>query len=273
MYADPSHADFPLLHQQLVERARNGEIIYRPRYRPTSKAETLPLPVSGYGVELQLKRTDYIVIDDREAAASEAESKSESAAPVVLDGKEEVTDLRPLSSSDLASLGHKASSFVLGNRSPLQTLVKLTQDFPKFSSSIAKHNVSEDFLNEHRENRGILVPAGMNVLWMNGLQMTDRQIDPFTLVETIRRERRFIRGVTEIGLTGEQAVALLGHHEIAAAGSAEQSERFDWTDRSEEGRVIIWLNNLEKDSRYANFPSSLMAVSVSQGRPVSMHPI
>ncbi|KXJ89341.1 UDP-glucose:glyco protein glucosyltransferase [Microdochium bolleyi] len=260
LYADPSHVEFPELHRQLVAKARNGEVTYRLRYRSYTRASALPLPVSGYGVELQLKRTDYIVIDDREANAADTAGKEETVAPVVLDEEEEVSDLKPLSSSDLASLGHKASSFVLKSESPLNTLVKLTQDFPKFSSSIASQNVSDEFFNEHQDNRGVLVPAGMNVLWMNGLQMTDRQIDPFTLVESIRRERRFIQGVTDIGLTGQQAVALLGHHEVAAVSSAEESERFDWTDRSEDGRVIIWLNNLEKDSRYADFPSNIMAL-------------
>ncbi|KAH7018189.1 UDP-glucose:glycoprotein glucosyltransferase [Microdochium trichocladiopsis] len=260
LYANPNHADFSSLHQQLVAKARNGELTYRLRYQSQSRDLAEPLPVSGYGVELQLKRTDYIVIDDREAAAVEAEPKEGSTAQVVLDDEEAVSDLKPLSSSEVAFLGHKASSFILNSDAPLTTLVKLTQDFPKFSASIAAHNTSDDFFNEHQDNRGILVPAGMNVLWMNGLQMTDRQIDPYTLIENIRRERKFIKGVTDIGLTGEQAVALLGHHEVSAASGSEESERFDWTDRSEDGRVIIWLNNLEKDSRYAKFPSNIMAL-------------
>lgn len=263
LYADPTNANFAQLHQKLAKRARDGELTYRLRYRSGSRDKAQPLPVNGYGVELQLKRTDYIVIDDREAENVSSEKLDNPTAQVVLDDDDEISDLKPLSSSEVAFLGHKASSFILNSESPLTTLVKLTQDFPKFSASIVSHNASDDFFNEHQDNRGVLVPAGMNVLWMNGLQMTERQIDPHTLVESIRRERKFVKGVTDIGLTGAQAVALLGHHEISAASGSAESERFDWTDRSEDGRVIIWLNNLEKDSRYADFPSNIMAVSTS----------
>lgn len=215
--------------------------------------------MSGYGVELALKRTDYIVIDDREA--SQHDSQQPFAANAVLTEEEEIADLKPLSTSELAELGLKAASFIMQNEHSFDTLIKLTQDLPKFSSAIAAHEVSEDFLAEHKSNREIAAPGGINYLWMNGVQLIERQIEPFTLLDMIRKERNLLGGVRSLGFSGKQAVSLLGHKEVAAAKMQDDSPRFDWTDREEEGRVILWLNDLENDERYATYPNTLKAVS------------
>jgi UDP-glucose:glycoprotein glucosyltransferase len=213
-------------------------------------------------VELALKKTDYIVIDDREAAADSAQKVM--AADVVLDGEEEVADLKALSKSELVSLGMKTASLIMQSDSPFDALIKVTQDFPKYSTSIAAHNASAKFVAEHEENRRHMVPSGINVMWMNGLQLIDRQIEPFNLVDMLRSERKLLDGVTQLGLTGKQAVSLLGHEKVGAAKGSDEPLRFDWRDEAEEGRVIIWLNNLEKDERYEEFPDNLMSVSATR---------
>ncbi|KAI0023933.1 UDP-glucose:glycoprotein glucosyltransferase [Xylariomycetidae sp. FL0641] len=261
LYADITKPEFGPFHKSLVQKARKGEISYRLRYRTDKRGELEPLPVSGYGVELQLKRTDYIVIDDREAHDADAsDAQKPASGEVVLDADEDVTDLKPLSSSELASLGLNAGSFIMESEDPFETLIKLTQDFPRFSSSIAAHNASAAFTEEHRRNRATMVPAGINVLWMNGIQLIERQIEPYTLLDSIRRERNFIKGVTDLGLTGKEVISLLGNRDVAMAKSDEETRRFDWRDEVEEGRVIIWVNDVEKDKRYAHFPTHLMAL-------------
>ncbi|KAI0002384.1 glycosyltransferase family 24 protein [Xylariaceae sp. FL0662B] len=260
LYADITKPGFDSFHKVLTDMARKGEVSYRLRYRTDQRGELEPLPVSGYGVELQLKRTDYIVIDDREAQAEESTVPKSAPVEVVLDGEEEVTDLKPLSSSELASLGLKAGSFIMQSDEPFQTLIKLTQDFPKFSTSVAAHNASDTFVAEHHQNRAQMIPAGINILWMNGVQLIERQIDPYTLVDSIRRERKLIKGVTGLGLSGKEAVSLLGHREVTIAKSDDEPRRFDWRDEIEDGRVIIWLNDIEKDKRYAEYPEHLMAL-------------
>ena len=71
LYADPSSPSFATFHQALSKAALRGEVSYRLRYRRPAHALSEPLPVSGYGVDLALKRTDYIVIDDREAEGAQ----------------------------------------------------------------------------------------------------------------------------------------------------------------------------------------------------------
>lgn len=263
LYADITASSFGAYHKILAQRARNRECAYKLRHRRSSHESLESLPVSGYGVELALKRTDYIVIDDRKADEDEAQHTI--AAEVVLDEQEEMTDLKPLSTSELRDLGLKAGSFIMQSGNHFETLLKLTQDFPKYSTSLSTHNISRDFVKEHRANRASLVPAGVNVLWMNGVQLAERQMDAFALVDVLRRERKMISGVMDLGLTGTEAISLLTHQSVAEA-KAEDAEalRFLWHDEPEDGKVILWLNNIEKDKRYEQYPRTLMAVSVFQ---------
>lgn len=240
--------------------AQDGSLNYRLRYRRSKNALPEPLPVSGYGVELALKRTDYIVIDDREAEQSNDAQKPLNK-EVGLESEEEISDIRPLSTSELSQLGVKAASFIMQSDSPMDTFTKLIQDFPRFSASVAQHNVSKEFVRESEE-RSAEVPGGINFLWMNGVQLIERQIEPFALVEMLRRERKLIQGVRDLGLTGRQAVSLLGHTKVAQSkGGEQEAVRYDWTDRQEDGRVLIWLNDLESDERYEEYPKELASVS------------
>lgn len=261
LYADITSPAFGQFHKTLVKTAREGKTFYRVRHRKSLTAESKPLIVPGYGVELALKRTDYIVIDDRE----EDESQTVTATPEkeVRFEDEEFADLKPLSSSELFGLGLKASSFIMQSENPLDTLVKLSQDFPKYSSAVASHNATEEFVAEHNYNRAQLVPGGYNAWWMNGVQLIERQIEALELLNTLRKERKLINGVRDLGLSGQEAVQLLSHNEVASAKADSDAPRFDWRDEIEGGNVIIWMNDIEKDKRYADWPNILQAVSIS----------
>ena len=259
LYTDITSPTFGQFHKILVKTAREGKTSYRIRHRKTLGFDSKELIIPGYGVELALKRTDYIVIDDREGeekqpeqAATETEVKFED---------EELADLKPLSTSELFSLAVKASSFIMQSEKPFDTLVKLTQDFPKYSSAVASHNATEEFVGEHEYNRGLMVPAGYNVWWMNGVQLIERQIEALSLLDIMRKERKLINGVRDLGLTGSEAIQLLSHNEISTVKAENEPQRFDWRDDIEGGKTIIWMNDIEKDKRYEGWPTTLSAVS------------
>ena len=220
--------------------------------------------LSGYGVELALKRTDYIVIDDRNAEkGEEAEGSVPSEAEEVSLEAGEVADLKPLSSAELLGLGLKAASFILGSEAPFDTLIKVSQDFPRHSSAITKGNASVEFVTEHRSNRELFLPAGYNVIFMNGMQIDARQMDAFALLEQLRKERKLIGSLRGLGLTGPESIQLLSHPAIAQSKIEEVSQRYDYRDTLEGGNIIIWLNDIEKDKRYEGWPTHVTAVSIS----------
>ena len=64
LYADVFSSNFAPFHQFITELVNNGEARYILRYKPPKGKRDI-LYLTGYGVELALKKTDYIVIDDR----------------------------------------------------------------------------------------------------------------------------------------------------------------------------------------------------------------
>ncbi|KAK1147420.1 killer toxin resistant protein [Aspergillus melleus] len=254
LYADVASPMFRDFHHTLSALAKEGQISYRVRYRPPQHSSPRPLFVSGYGVELALKRTDYIVIDDRAAE----QQHSNIVEPGETDG-DAPDDLRPLSSSEVARLGVNAVSYVMDSENPLDTLVKLSQDFPKYSGKIAARNATTELLQDIRSTRLQMLPAGVNVMWINGVQIDSRQIDAFSLLEHLRRERRLIEKFRDIGISAQEAVSLLSHEFLGEALAREAPQRYNYLDDIEGGRVLIWLNDLEKDARYQSWPEELEA--------------
>ena len=260
LYADISSPMFKEFHQTLSALAKEGQISYRVRYRPPQHWSSRPLFVSGYGVELALKRTDYIVIDDRDAENRGQKDPEIDTSQLKEDSPD---DLRPLSSSEVARLGFNTVSYVADSDDPLDTLVKLSQNFPKYSSAVAAHNASSSLVKEIRANRAHMLPPGVNVMWINGVQVDPRDMDAFSLLDQLRRERRLIEKFKDIGLSAQETVNLLSHEILGEALSNDEPARFNYRDELEGGGIIIWLNNLEKDERYQSWPGELMAVSPS----------
>ncbi|KAK7532863.1 UDP-glucose:glycoprotein glucosyltransferase-like protein [Phyllosticta citribraziliensis] len=255
VYADITSPKFRAFHKTIAKTTKEGKSSYKLRHKAPVDADRKLLPITGYGVQLALKRTDYIVIDDREAEEAGHDAPAQSSLQ-----DEEVADLKPLSESELKGLGLKAGSFVMQSDEPLDTLVRLVQDFPKHSSAIAAHNVTNDFLKEHRANREAILPSGYNILWINGVQIMPRSMDAFALLEHLRRERQIINGVKRLGFDAPSAIRVLSHQAISKAKDNEEPQRYDWRDDAEGGHVIMWLNSIEKDKRYAEWPTTLKAL-------------
>lgn len=254
LYADVLSPQFREFHQEISQRAKDGEISYRLRYRPSAHGPSEPLMMNGYGVALNLKRTDYIVIDDRTAEQENDKKEDEKTSA-------DSDDLQPLSASELSQLGLRAASFVLNSEDPFKTLVELAQDFPRLSNALANHDIDESFIAEHQQNQEKFLRPGLNQIWLNGLPLDDEDdVDGFHLLEHLRREQALVNGLQDVGFTGKEAVDVISSTLSASSGPSDDNLRFDYRDDREENEVIIWLNDLEKDERYANWPSSVLSL-------------
>ncbi|RKF81055.1 UDP-glucose:glycoprotein glucosyltransferase [Golovinomyces cichoracearum] len=264
LYADITSPEFAEFHKVLAKNARNGKSSYRLRHIKSKSREPRPLAIPGWGVELALKKTDYIVIDDR--TDDESGTDTSVAENEILLDDDELENLRPLSSSELSSLAIKASSFILQSTSPLDSLVKLSQDFPKYSRVILSHNATQEFVSEHQYNRAQLIQDGHNIFWINGIQLLERQVEIFELTDLLRKEREIVNGLRELGLSALESIQLLSHSKLWSTQTLDGVNRYDWRDNDEGGHVIIWMNNLEKDKRYANWPYAITAM-LQRGYP------
>ena len=257
LYTDFSDPHFGHFHKVLSASAREGKASYRVRYMPRKSTTCKPLAISGYGIELALKRTDYIVIDDRESQLATQSLKVSDKAEV---DEEDKIELRPLSKSEVSQLGLKTASYVMSSHDPFKTLLNVTQDYPSFSSRIALQNISEPLVRELVENRALSLQQGFNIFWMNGIQFDNRQIDAHTLLHHLRLERRLITQLCELGFSGPEAIKVLIQTDQIKSKVAGGAARFDFRDDLEDGKAIIWMNNVERDKRYKGWSSSITGV-------------
>ncbi|PCH34985.1 glycosyltransferase family 24 protein [Wolfiporia cocos MD-104 SS10] len=274
LYASLSSSNFRELHSYLyaASSALNPhlEYVFRPipdEDRDTSKR----MHLTGYGVALDLKKMDYLALDDRQQDAKEEGSLVEDAASpasgidsimTLLQQYPEHTtaDLSaPLSEDELQVLGLQAAQLIHASENPLTTLKHLSQDFPKYATILARRVTVDPALAEEVENNQARAAPGVGIVWLNGMVLQEKDLNPYTLLGLLRKERRTMLSLTSLGLTPGQALDLLTHPSISMAQSESDvlDGVVDASDRPEGGDVIVWWNDFEKDARYQRWARSL----------------
>ncbi|KAJ6258935.1 glycoprotein glucosyltransferase [Drechslerella dactyloides] len=297
-YIDILADGFPAAYKKMVEAAEKAGVAYKIRYRPSpSLQDTKPIALSGYGVSLVLKKTDYMVIDDRgakegasdDSASSSSESSASSATPSpqykfrvpknlepqeqrfplwdledIDDPVKGLRDILPLSQKNLADLGFKTANFISKSGIyPPDMLMKISSDFPKYAHTIGTMGgVQDAFLEEHIENRKTWLPSGYNAMILNGLMLDPSEVTATTLLEIMRRERKYTMQIRSLGLDQKETLDLIIHENITESKLNEEKPRFDWREQENEKGAIIWLNDFEKDEMYENWPDSINNIMV-----------
>ncbi|KAK6334395.1 hypothetical protein TWF730_003609 [Orbilia blumenaviensis] len=298
LYIDIIEKEFPKAYTEMTKAADEAGIAYRIRYKPSpSLKNPKPVGLSGYGVGLSLKKTDYLVIDDRDAkeggsAVSDASSSTESSAkpsptykfrapenlkpgekrfPLwdLVDVDDPVRDLRdllPLSHANVGDIGFKTANFVTKSGIfPPDMLMKILSDFPKYAHTIGTMGgVLNEWVEEHSDNREIFVPAGYNIMFLNGMALDPSEVTASNLIGIMRRERHHGLQIRQLGLNQQETLDLIIHENITDARLAPNPPRFDYREQEGESGAIIWLNDLEKDERYSTWPDSIEEVMTPQ---------
>ncbi|KAJ2780423.1 killer toxin resistant protein [Coemansia interrupta] len=289
LYADPRAEGFVAMHEYLAALAENSEITYVLRYRPwapdgeaaTGRSAPAPaLALVGYGVELALKSTEYKVIDDRELSYKQPKHVSEAASAsektpvdpraagngtygggefVIFKSEEEEEGpvVKGLSEKQVADLGIQATQMLLSapHARKLPMLKQLAQDLPRYAHLLSAVPLNTTLASKLRSNPP--TSHGPRVL-INGLELDAQDATPFSLLEHLRRENAVISSLEHLGLKQHQAVDLLLAADAQAADPEDSSRLvFDVRDQSNTPGVILWLNDLEKDKRYAAWPADL----------------
>ncbi|EIN08165.1 glycosyltransferase family 24 protein [Punctularia strigosozonata HHB-11173 SS5] len=281
LYGSPASDNFRELHSYLLSLAsgRDHRIEYVFRHMPVHARSGRTLHktyLSGYGVTLDLKKMDYLAIDDRRTRGQESGSVDDDSGIKEAEGtlltKDPILQLleayplnstadnnSPLTEDELLQIGFQTAQLIADSEEPLATLKQISQNFPRYATSISRRvNVNESVAMEIQANMARAQP-GMSMIWINGKTVPETDINPFSLLRLLRKERGFVHSLTSLGLTAEQSIDLMTH---SAVGSLQGEKDvldgiFDASDRLEGGNTIVWWNDLEKDSRYASWPSSL----------------
>ncbi|ORZ00818.1 UDP-glucose:Glyco protein glucosyltransferase-domain-containing protein [Syncephalastrum racemosum] len=256
-----SHPEFLRFHRYLSAQALEGQLAYIIRYAPSKSASpSPPLTLAGYGVELALKNTDYLVIDDREKEDQQEQDSTVKSKLAGLGKKISQTlfdtgapaTIEPLASKEIKDLGLKAAKFIRKSKKPLNTLVQLSQDFPKYA-----HRVSELHLDESDQNTfNSIIAQGENSMWINGLPLDSTEVEAFSLVRILRQEADRIAGYERLGLNSRQAIDVMTHPALAG-DHTDESVKDIYDVRSE---LVEWWNDLEKDKRYKGWSSNIFEI-------------
>ncbi|CDW98342.1 hypothetical protein, partial [Sporisorium scitamineum] len=278
LYADPFSDNFHELFSILEEHTNqpDANFTYTLRWRPSATDSALMPDVerttflSGYGAILDLKKVDYLVIDDRKlkddsdigdiGISASYQSEEGTAAKQAADQARWLRDqigadsdasgatLSSLSEDQIADLGIKAARLIMDSSDPLRALQELSQNFPLHAADLAKTTKWDDADRSAALVDAVLNLASMRIepghsdLWLNGASTSTRDFMPLTLLETLRRERSWNHALQHPlaggGLNVTEAgdlisSSLVGRAFLAQADGQASTAIFDASDRIE----------------------------------------
>ncbi|KAI0042052.1 glycosyltransferase family 24 protein [Auriscalpium vulgare] len=277
LYADITSPNFRALHSHLYSLSKGNTPQLQYVFRPIPKANgNAPhTSLSGFGVALDLKKMDYLALDDRHThrGSDSGEDARERLMDVhpeadhvlpLLERYELNTTLDaavPLTEDELSRLGSQAIQLVKDSVTPLATLKQLVQDFPKYAASLARRVVVDGAITEEIAQNAFKIQPGAISVWLNGAVVSDGDMNPFSILDLIKKEREIVTTLTAVGVEPSEVVDVLTHPALTAASASRAfDDVFDASDRPEDGDLIIYWNDIEKDSRYARWQTSLYAL-------------
>ncbi|KWU41782.1 hypothetical protein RHOSPDRAFT_22376 [Rhodotorula sp. JG-1b] len=269
----------PHVNPKKSGQTRNGpprppRIQFALRWKPSTRAQKTceKLVLSGYGAMLDIKKSDYLAIDDRvtgsTAAAAAGVGKAEPSEPILEIEGDAPPKMEPVKKADIAELSVRTAQFIHAAQDPFSAFVDLTSAFPRLASHlpVLVSDPSPHLISEVSTNQMTSPLARRPAFFLNGKHLTEDEVEPFALLRIMRKERKIINDLLSLDarMTGADA-----RHILIAGGPKEPTlsqdridpellgELYDATDRQEGKGVILWWNDLEKDRRYKSWTKSV----------------
>ncbi|KAL4715230.1 hypothetical protein ACJJTC_007812 [Scirpophaga incertulas] len=291
LYGELGMKNFATKHNILTEYADKGVINYVVRWNVKSRGRK-KLRLSGYGVELQLKSTEYKSQDDSTPKESEGgdnptpnEEEDENDPQNQIDGfnfgrlknlfpalrtplerfrrhlSESSEELAPLKVWQMQALSMQAAAAVVdandaGGDESLKVLTSIAQNFPMQTKSLIHVNVPRSFRDEILYNQDI---------WSSSLGL--RPAEPLLLVSGAQYDVDEIDVLSLLAAIREDIGPMNTLHALGLPKklisdliSLELGEAYTWEEYGLDVRdtAITWLNDLETDDKYRRWPSSFM---------------
>uniref|UniRef100_A0A8C0FJ84 UDP-glucose glycoprotein glucosyltransferase 2 n=1 Tax=Bubo bubo TaxID=30461 RepID=A0A8C0FJ84_BUBBB len=274
LYAEMGTKDFVKFHKILLEKAQKEEIVYVLRHY-VQKPSSRKMYLSGYGVELAIKSTEYKAVDDtqvkganetKEEEDDEEEkeidvqgflfSKLKQMHPDLKDNLKEfknhlietTNNMEPLKVWELQDLSFQAAARIMST--PVYDALKVMKDIAQNFPIRARYDTYACFSNtvfmfHFHEILGI--QPGEARLFLNGIHIDLDFHDPFSILETLKLEGKVMHGLHELGIKEEILSKFMRLH----IHPTDDNYALDIRHSS-----IIWVNNIEQDHSYSTWPAS-----------------
>uniref|UniRef100_A0A8D2CK87 UDP-glucose:glycoprotein glucosyltransferase 1 n=1 Tax=Sciurus vulgaris TaxID=55149 RepID=A0A8D2CK87_SCIVU len=276
LYAEIGTRAFVEFHKVLTEKAQNGKILYVLRHY-IQKPSSRKMYLSGYGVELAIKSTEYKALDDTQIKTMTNTIEDETEAnevqgflfgklkEIYSDLKDNLTifqkyliesnkEMMPLKVWELQDLSFQAASQIMST--PVYDTIKLmkdiSQNFPIKARSLTRIAVNQRMREEIQENQKYLqdrfeIQPGDARLFINGLRVDMDVYDPFSILDMLKLEGKVMNGLRNLGINGENMSKFLKLNSHVW----ESAYILDIRHSS-----IVWINDLENDDLYVTWPTS-----------------
>lgn len=219
IYGELGTASFAKAWTKLSKSQKTGLIL-----RHFSKnVKSQPVSLSGYGVELAIKNTEYKAVDESNEKKNVEEDETDlfgfnikllkELHPDSIEQIEsfrvnlkESDELTPLKRWELQDLSYQAAQKIVnaGPADAIGTLEEYSQNFPTHARSLAKTTVSEKLRKEVLENRKLLEESGIEVgetsLYINGINQDINSLDLFKLADILKQENTLAQGFHGMGI-------------------------------------------------------------------------
>uniref|UniRef100_A0A8C7Y8Z4 UDP-glucose ceramide glucosyltransferase-like 1 n=1 Tax=Oryzias sinensis TaxID=183150 RepID=A0A8C7Y8Z4_9TELE len=275
LYAEIGTKKFSSFHKVLTEKAEEGKLVYVLRHF-LAPAKML---LSGYGVELAVKSTEYKAVDDTKvkgqlSGTNAGEDDNDEVQGFLFrtlkkshpELQEQLTELRkhllestndmaPLKVWEMQDLSFQAAARIMSvpKFDSLKVMKDLSQNFPSRARSLTRVAVTLEMRKEIEENQKYLseslgVHPGDGELFVNGLHIDLDTHNPFSILEILRGEAKILEGLHNLEIKGEHQGKFLS----LPVNTVDDSYTLDIRHPA-----IMWMNDIENDHIYQNWPSSL----------------
>ncbi|CAM9260363.1 unnamed protein product [Lampetra planeri] len=218
LYGELGSGAFSRLHRTLADRAASGELLYVLRHY-VQKAPMGKVRLSGYGVELAIKSTEYKAKDDAQvndagvnASVVDVEDEVDEVQGFLF-GKlkhlhpdmrsrldelrshmiESTNEMSPLKVWQMQDLSFQAAARIVAapQVDALKVMKDISQNFPTKARSLTKTHVSAELRKEIEDNQkyfsgAVGLQPGESALFINGLNIDLDIQDPFSVLELLR---------------------------------------------------------------------------------------
>ncbi|XP_028655382.2 UDP-glucose:glycoprotein glucosyltransferase 2 [Erpetoichthys calabaricus] len=280
LYAEVGTSSFNAFHKILSEKSGKGEILYVLRHY-TANPRLEKINLSGYGVELAIKDTEYRAVDDSEVTGSQIPNATIPENEDEIDDvqgflfgqlknsypylKEQLGELRkhliesaneiaPLKVWELQDLSFQAAALITSARKydALKIMRDLSQNFPIKARSLTRVAVNTELRKEIEENQKHLtdtlgIQPGEAGFFINGYQIELDTTNPFSILDRISSEAKVMEGLYGHGFKEDNLNKMLKQSVHSVKDSFALDIRHP---------AVLWINDIEKDSMYSSWPSS-----------------
>uniref|UniRef100_A0A672JTW5 UDP-glucose ceramide glucosyltransferase-like 1 n=1 Tax=Salarias fasciatus TaxID=181472 RepID=A0A672JTW5_SALFA len=278
LYAEIGTKKFTSFHKVLSEKAEQGTVTYVLRHF-VANPKPQKMLLSGYGVELAIKSTEYKAVDDTKVKDSKSATHAEEDDNDEVQGfffgtlkkshpelqeqlvelhkhlLESTNDMAPLKVWEMQDLSFQAAARIMSvpKFDSLKVMRDLSQNFPSKARSLTRVAVKQEMRKEIEENQkhlseSIGVHPGDGELFINGLHIDLDVHNPFSILDILRGEARVLEGLHNLGIKGELQGKLLR----LPVNTVDDSYALDIRHPA-----ILWMNDIENDPMYHSWPTAV----------------